>query len=100
MSDSVFIQNFDCLMGCLPEVEVVKKAYTSGEIALYVYSEFDGHPETLLIASCLVPGTPRGFVAIKDFAENRGVLLALARAGLIEEPDFYLKGIPICRVLF
>jgi len=70
MCDSVTIQNFVCIMGILPEVEVVKKNYTSGEIALYVYSELDGCRETLLIASCLVPGTPKGFVAIKDFSEN------------------------------
>lgn len=100
MNDSVTIQNFQCIMGVLPEVEVLKKTYTSGEVALYVYAEFDGCRETILIASCFVPRTPDGFVAIKDHSENRGVLLALTRAVLIADPDFYLNGIPIFKVLF
>lgn len=102
MSDSIIVRDFDCVCGRLPEVEVIKKRYPGGALALYVVLPMteEGIRETLLIASCLVLGIPEGCIAVKDFAENRGVLLSLTRAGVIDEPDVYIKGRPICRVLF
>ena len=92
--------NFTCVCGTLPFVEVVKKQYTTGDIALYIEMVINGRRETLMIASCLIPGIPADCVAIKDFAECRGCLRELTNAGVIDDPHLYIQDIPICRVLF
>ncbi len=94
------LRNFTCVLGRLPRVEVVKRQYTTGEIALYIEAEFHGSRETVMVASCWVPGIPEGCVAIKEHSENEGVLSELTNAGAVDDPEFYLGGIPVCRVLF
>ncbi len=100
MSNRKILCNFTCVCGTLPFVEVVKLRYSTGDIALYIEAVFNGQRETLMIASCLIPGIPPDCVAVKDFAENRGCLRELTNAGAIDDPHLYLNGIPICRVLF
>ena len=100
MNKTKILLNFTCVCGTLPHVQVIKKQYTTGEIALYIEVGFDGPRETLMIASCWVPGIPEGCVAIKDFAENFGCLSALTNAGVIDDPHGFIEDIPICRVLF
>jgi hypothetical protein len=100
MSNTKILRNFTCVCGTLPRVEVVKKRYTTGDIALYVEIECNGIRETLMVASCWIPGIPPDCVAIKDIGENRGCLDALTNAGAIDDPHCYLGDTPICRVLF
>ena len=100
MNTRKILHNFTCVLGTLRQVEVVKKQYVTGDIALYIEAVFQGKRETLLIASCLIPGIPPDCVAIKDFAENRGCLRELTNAGAIDDPHLFLNGVPICRVLF
>lgn len=100
MSQGKTLINFTCVCGTLPFVEVVKKRYTTGDIALCIEMVINGRRETLMIASCLIPGIPEDCVAIKDFAENWGCLRELTNAGAIDDPHTYLRGYPICRVLF
>lgn len=82
------------------EADRERKKILTGDLALYIYASFDGVQETLMVASCLVPGIPEGCVAIKDFAENRGCLRELTNAGVVDDPHFFIAGIPICRLLF
>lgn len=100
MNQNKILRNFTCVYGTLPRVDVVKKRYTTGEIALYIEVGLDGPRVTLLVASCWVPGIPEGCVAIKDFAENRGCLAALTNAGVIDDPHLFIDDVPVCRVLF
>jgi hypothetical protein len=100
MNNSKFLPNFTCNCGVLRWVEVVKDYYPTGDLGLRLYVKAEGVRECLMVPTCLIPGIPEGCVAIRDEAENRGVLRELTNAGVIDDPHAFIGGIPICRVLF
>ena len=52
MNQNKSLRNFTCVCGTLPRVEVVKKRYTTDELALYIEMGSTEVRETLMIASC------------------------------------------------
>lgn len=46
---------------------------------------------------------PSGFVAIKDYSENIGILEALIYAQIVSQPEFYIRTgyveVPVCKIL-
>lgn len=78
------------------------KRYGDGSLALVIES-LTG--ERLCVATTAVEGAyvPPGLVLIKDYSENEGVLEALVKAGIVEEPtDAVASGfamIPVCKLL-
>ena len=88
------IHNFVTICGISPEVEVVVEQYSNGGPGLQLWD----HEGPLMTATVWVPGIPEGRVAIKDYAENQGCLEELIRHGVVDPPEAFLDGLPICRL--
>lgn len=60
----------------------------------------DGYPDPWCTAACNVPGLLIGEVAIKNYAENEGILDALMDAGIVKAPHRHIwtgyACIPVC----
>lgn len=94
------IQFIDRRRGFPQQVELVAQRYTSGGIALELYTvPQDGDefpfPEAWSRVTVNVPESaylPEGAVFIKDYAENEGMAAMLKRVGVIEgEPITYAQ---------
>jgi hypothetical protein len=68
--------------------------------AIHLIDE-DGCP--YMMASVHVPGLKQDEVAIKDYAENEGILDALIQAGIVSKPHRQVSSgyvtIPVCKLL-
>ena len=81
-----------------------KEMYQDGErIALVLVHEIDG--DIVAFATTNLPDVPMDDdeVAIKDYAENEGMLKTLIDAGVISQPTAYFPqgfvDFPICKLL-
>lgn len=67
---------------------------------LQVFRMEDGFPEPWCTAACNVPGLLIGEVAIKNYAENEGILDTLISVGIVKAPHRYVwQGhalVPVC----
>ena len=75
--------------------------YGNGNIAMQLVDAETGEP---IAVATVNPGfeLPRGFIGVKDWSENEGMVEALLAAGIIDEvttkvPSGYVS-IPICRL--
>lgn len=80
--------------------------YPNGTPRLQLYDMEDGGPiatATVIIADH-AQVVPKGYVAIKDYSEGKGMLQALTEAGVVGLPEAYIPSgyvvIPICKLLF
>ena len=80
--------------------------YQDGSPALEVYSQFGEPLSKVTVCMSSYGETPReGYVFIKDYAENEGVVQALHEAGVIGSPERWLdagyvtKGVAECKLL-
>lgn len=59
--------------------------------------------EPIATATAWVENVGQGYVAIKSYAENKGMLRSLINAGLISEPTAHMQSgyvaLPICKLL-
>ena len=83
------------------EAKLVKRAYSNGNVAIQAIAE-DG--ETIAILSVNTGDkVDKEHVAIKDYSENSGALESLKSAGIIGEPEYFLRSgfvtIPVCKLL-
>jgi hypothetical protein len=75
----------------------------SGRIALDLIDAENGEP----VATCTVNipdyDLPDGYVIIKDYSENEGMLDALMNAGIVGEPKGWIQTgfvtVPVCKLL-
>lgn len=76
-----------------------KNEYYAGGVALTLSDEYESPFAT---ATVWVPGLKQGEVAIKDYAENEGMLAAMVDAGVVHPPHRYVKSgfvtIPVCKL--
>jgi hypothetical protein len=83
--------------------EVVKRFYNNGRPALELIEVGTGEP--VAVATVNVPDEciPGGFVAVKDYSENEGMLAALVLQHVVESPKISVASgfvtIPVCRLL-
>lgn len=94
--ESKTIRDFVTICGVSPVVEVVLERYAMGGYGLQLWDS-EG---PLMTPTRWIPGIPAGCVAIKDFDENAGCLEQLIAQRVIEPPQEFLEGLPICRLLF
>lgn len=84
------------------DCELVKAQYGNGRTALQLIDAQDGEP--VATATVNLPGEPLGSgeVFIKDYAENEGMVAALAEAGIVEPTDRVVVSgfvtVPVCRL--
>lgn len=78
-SHKVTFAGFKCM--------VLKRSYTNGRVALELVEEMSGEP--VAVASVNLPDAhcPAGYVFIKDWSENSGILKVLVEAGVIEQTN-------------
>ena len=88
------IHDFRTVSGVYPKVEVLIERYARGGIALELWND-EG---LLLTATVWLPGLPQGRVAIKDHSENAGCLEQLVDHGIVDPPESFMDGLPICRL--
>lgn len=73
-----------------------------GEISIELYS-VRGKKLVATASVGLRVSVPPGYVAIKDYSENSGMLQALVEAKIVAEPSYYVPSgfveIPVCEVL-
>lgn len=73
--------------------------YANGGPAIRLLTE---EYEPYCTATVWIPDIPEKHVAIKDYAENEGVLAALIRAGIVGQPVEWRQSgwvmIPICKL--
>ncbi len=93
-SESKTIHDFVTICGVSPIVEVVMERYAMGGYGIQLWD----NEGPLMTATRWIPGIPAGCVAIKDFDENAGCLEQLIARGVIEPPQEFLEGLPICRL--
>lgn len=92
--NNVKFKNWDCT--------VTKTKYKDGNVALVLTDNSDGLPITT--ASVNLPDVlmPEGYIAIKNYSENEGILSTLVEANIIDFPSDYIKRgyveIPICKL--
>lgn len=82
--------------------KLIKRAYSNGNVAIQAVSPEDG--ETIAILSVNTGDkVDKDHVAIKDYSENQGALESLKKAGVVGEPEYFLKSgwvtIPVCKLL-
>lgn len=64
-----------------------------------------GTGEPIAMATTHLPNVhiPKGYVAIKDYSENSGMLAAMREAGIVDKPHDWVStgfvSIPICKLL-
>ena len=86
-------------------VECTVKFYEydcNGRTAIKLVDSSDGTP--VLTASVNLPDSdiPDGYVAIKDYSENEGVLEGLIKAGILRKSCYVKNGCqryPVCQIL-
>ena len=92
-----------------------KKSFMfNGEILNAVITKYEDNTDAIVIETTdgIPYGTasvnlrekiPSGFVAIKDYAENIGMLEALIYAKIVGQPEFYVPTgyveVPVCKIL-
>jgi len=82
--------------------EVHKAEYGNKRTALQLVDE-DGMP--MCMASVNLPDVPLadGFIFIKDYSENTGVLAALIKGGIVEDTGGTARSgfveVPVCKLL-
>lgn len=81
---------------------LVKRAYSNGNVAIQAIDPEDG--ETIAILSVNTGDkVAQDHVAIKDYSENSGALESLKSAGVVGEPEYFLRSgfvtIPVCKLL-
>lgn len=82
---------------------VQKMEYGNGRTALQLVDKDDYAP--VATASVNLPQEPlaKDEIAIKDYSENKGMLDALVKGGIVSEPIGYANSgfvtIPICKLL-
>lgn len=92
-----------------------KKSFMfNGDILNAVISQYDDGTDAIILetADGVPYGTasvnlrdkiPSGFVAVKDYSENIGMLEALIYAKIIGQPEFYVRTgyveVPVCKIL-
>lgn len=74
----------------------------NGRLAIQLFDEFSG--ERIAVATTNIEGElPDGFVALKVWSENAGMLEAMMEAGIVGKPEGYVQcgfaTAPVCRVL-
>jgi len=75
--------------------------YSNNRPALVIYHE----GEVLLTATVNMPDSnvPEGYVCIKDWSENEGILKALIENSIIAPPEFYILlefvTVSVCKLL-
>ena len=80
-------------------IEMVK--YSNNRPALVIYHE----NEVLLVATVNMPDIdiPEGYVCIKDWSENEGILESLIENSVINPPEFYIRldfvYVSVCKLL-
>lgn len=81
--------------------ELVFKKYLNGQVALQLESVEDGLVSTATVA--VDERIEEGYVAIKDYSENEGMLDFLIEEGIVEESEYILSygyvNIPVCKLL-
>lgn len=90
------------LNGRAYKANLVKRAYSNGNVAIQAVDPEDG--ETIAVLSVNTGDkVDNGHVAIKDYSENAGALNSLKKAGVVGDPEYVLKScyvtIPVCRLL-
>ena len=86
-------------------VELYQTKYCeSNNIALIAYTNDNKCKEEFGIVSVNPSETlEKGYVAIKNWSENKGILNTLVRKGIVSVPNYFIKSgfvdIPICKLL-
>lgn len=79
------------------DMTLKRQQYQNGGVALTLDDE-EGFPYTT--ATVWVPGLKKGEVAIKDYAENEGMLATLIQHGIVKPPHRTVASgfvtIPVC----
>ena len=92
-----------------PHTNTVVDLYQSeycepNNIALIAFNNSEGYMEEYAVVSTN-PNTEleKGFVAIKNWSENEGILNVLIREGIISTPSYFIKSgfvdIPVSKLL-
>ena len=83
------------------EVEVIKKTYHDGSLALCLMDEI-GQP-LMTVSSNLDAPLPDDHIFVKNYSENTGILAALQEAGVLGKQVAVIKNgfadFPVCEVL-
>ena len=82
--------------------KLVKRAYSNKNVAIQAVDPEDG--ETIAILSVNTGDkVDEDHVAIKDYSENEGALASLKEAGIVGEPEYFLRSgfvtVPVCKLL-
>lgn len=89
------------LNGRVYNVNLVKKAYSNGNVAIQAVG-IDGEPVAVLSVNT-GDKVDKEHVAIKDYSENSGALDSLKKAGVVGNPEYVLKSgyvtVPVCKLL-
>lgn len=84
------------------QLSVVLRAYANGRPALQLVTP-DGEPYATATVNLPEQECPPGFVFVKDYAENAGLLEALVSAGVVDPPVAERRAgfavVPVCRLL-
>ena len=84
------------------DAKLVKRAYSNGNVAIQAVDPEDGEPITVLSVNT-GDKVKNDYVAIKDYSENSGALASLKEAGVVSEPEYFLKSgyvtIPVCKLI-
>ena len=93
--NNVEFHGFDC--------KVVKNQYGNLRPAIALVDSEDGSPVATASVNLVNEPIEDGFVAIKNYSENAGMLLALMEAGIVDIPVRYVTNgfvlFPICKLL-
>lgn len=85
------------------QVQLQFAKYSNDRIAILLVEEGTG--EDIATATVNVPeaNVPEGYVGIKDYSENEGMLQFLVDNGIVEPPARYIPSgwvsIPVCKLL-
>lgn len=84
------------------KAKLVKRAYSNGNVAIQAIDAEDGQPIAVLSTNT-GDKVDKEYVAIKDYSENTGALSSLKEAGVVSDPEYFLKSgyvtIPVCKLL-
>ena len=87
--------------GTFEDCSIKMEKYANDRPAMVIYHD----DEVLLKATVNLPdhNIPEGYVYIKDWSENEGVLKSLIAAKVIEAPEIFLPSgfvyVPVCKLL-
>lgn len=83
------------------DAKLVKRAYSNGNVAIQAVDPEDGEPIAVLSVNT-GDKIDDEHVAIKDYSENSGALSSLKEAGVVSDPEYFLKSgyvtIPVCKL--